>query len=303
VPARPRLRTALRWGVRLTAGALGVALLAAAGVYGAYERQAHARFDVPDHAFAVPDGDAAAVARGRRLATVRGCAGCHGPGLAGRVELDDPVVGRLAGPNLTRGGRGAHLTDRDWERAVRHGVRRDGSPLFVMPAQEHNMMSDEDLGAIAAYARSLPAAVTTPPPSRAGPVLRAMQVAGQVTLLPAATLDHSRTHPAHVAAEPTARYGAYLATMCAGCHGQGFGGGRIPGSPPDWRPAANLTRAGIGHYTEADFARALRTGRRPDGAAIDSSMPWRLTRDMTDVEVRALYAYLRSLPPRPYGSR
>lgn len=49
--------------------------------------------------------------------------------------------------------------------------------------------------------------------------------------------------------------------------------------------------------------RALRTGRRPDGTAIDQSMPWRLMRQMTDVELRALYAYLHTLPARPYGGR
>jgi mono/diheme cytochrome c family protein len=272
-------------------------------VYGASERRARARFDVPEHPFTAPAGDAAAVARGRRLATVRGCAGCHGFGLAGRVELDDPLVGRLAGPNLTRGGRGAELTDADWERAVRHGVRRDGTPLFVMPAGEHNGMSDEDLGAIVAYARSLPGRPDAPGPSGPGPVLRALQASGQVNVYSAAEIDHRRPHPARVAAEPTVAYGAYLATMCAGCHGQRFGGGKIPGAPPDWKPAANLTPAGIGHYTEADFFRALRGGRRPGGAPIDSAMPVRLTREMTDVELRAVYAYLRTLPPRPYGSR
>ena len=109
--------------------------------------------------------------------------------------------------------------------------------------------------------------------------------------------------PAHVEAEPTARYGAYLAAGCTGCHGPGDSGGKIPGTPPDWKPAANITPAGIGHYTEADFIRALREGRRPNGAPIDSLMPWRLTREMTDVELRALYAYLRTVPARPYGNR
>lgn len=301
--ARAHLRTALRWGARLTAGALGVALLAGAGVYGTYERRAHDHFTVPAHRLVVPDGDPAAIARGRHLATVRACAGCHGPGLAGHVEIDEPLILRIAAPNLTRGGRGAALTDADWERAVRHGVRRDGTPLFVMPAGEHNGMSDEDLGAIVAYARSLPAVPTTPPGSRAGPVARALHVAGTIQLFSAAEIDHARPHPARVPPEPTARYGAYLATMCTGCHGAGLGGGSIPGAPPEWKPAANLTPTGIGHYTRDDFVRALRTGRRPGGTAIDSAMPWRLTREMTDVELDALYAYLRTVPPRPYGSR
>jgi mono/diheme cytochrome c family protein len=272
-------------------------------VYGVSEHRAHTRFRVADHPLAVPDGDAAALARGRHLATVRACVGCHGPGLAGHVELDDPLIGRIAAPNLTRGGRGAALTNSDWERAVRHGVRRDGTPLFVMPAQEHNGMSDEELGALVAYARSLPPAPDAPPAARVGPLGRALYLAGQIPIFPAEAIDHARPHPARVVVEPTARYGAYLATMCTGCHGPGFGGGRMPGAPPHWKPPANLTPAGIGHYTQADFVRALREGRRPDGTPIDSSMPWRLTREMTDVELTALHTYLRSLPPRPYGSR
>jgi mono/diheme cytochrome c family protein len=243
----PLPRTALRWGARLTAGALAVALLAGAAVYGASERHARARYAVPAHPIRVPDTPAAA-ARGAHLAATRGCVGCHGDGLAGRVELDDPMVGRLAGPNLTRGGRGAALTDADWERAVRHGVRRDGTPLFIMPAAEHTGMSDEDLGAIVAYARQLPASPAVPPPSRAGPVLRAMQAAGQLHLYSAAEIDHRRPHPARVAPAPTAAYGAYLATMCTGCHGPGFSGGPIPGArragsrrPTSPRPASATT--------------------------------------------------------------
>jgi mono/diheme cytochrome c family protein len=92
--------------------------------------------------------------------------------------------------------------------------------------------------------------------------------------------------------------------MCTGCHGPGLSGGPIAGGPPDWPPAANLTPTGLGHYTEADFIRALREGVRPGGVPIDAAMPVaRITRHMTDVELRALYAYLRSVPPRPYGSR
>jgi hypothetical protein len=79
---------------------------------------------------------------------------------------------------------------------------------------------------------------------------------------------------------------------------------RLVGAPPGFKPAANLIPAGIGHYTEADFIRALREGVRPSGAPIDPQMPVaRITRYMTDLELRALYAYLRSVPPRPYGMR
>ena len=82
-------------------------------------------------------------------------------------------------------------------------------------------------------------------------------------------------------AEPalSAGYGRYLADVsgCHGCHGFGLSGGRVAG-PPDVPIAANLTPAGLGAWTQADFVRAIREGRRPDGTSIHPFMPWRLCR-------------------------
>jgi mono/diheme cytochrome c family protein len=217
--------------------------------------------------------------------------------------FEDPAIGRLAAPNLTMGGRGKELEIRDWERAVRHAVRRDGSPLRIMPAQEMTTMADDDLAAIVSYVRTVPAVTSAHLAPRVGPVIRALFLAGQVPLLPAEQIDHTRPHAAHVEPEATPKYGEYLAIGCTGCHGPGLSGGKIPGAPPDWKPAANITPAGIGRYSEDDFIRILRTGKRPDGSAIDSLMPWRLTKEMTDVELKAVYAYLRTVKPREYGNR
>lgn len=71
----------------------------------------------------------------------------------------------------------------------------------------------------------------------------------------------------------------------------------MAGSPPGTPPAANLTPAGIGNWTEADFFHAIRTGKRPDGSVLNSFMPWATFRNMTDDELRALWLYVRSLPP------
>lgn len=296
------MRTVFRWAARIGAAVLALIVVAAGAVYGFSERRMRARFDVPTHALAVRT-DPATIAEGARLATVKGCVDCHGANMKGNTIIDDPLVGRLAGPNLTRGGRGATLSDADWERAVRHGVRRDGSTLVVMPSVEFTGMSDADLAAIVAYVRSLPADPTPTVPLRAGPVVRALEVAGQVELASAAEIDHAKPHPATVKAEPTAAFGEYLTRGCTGCHGPGLSGGKVPGTPPDWKPAANLTPAGIGHYTEADFIRVLREGKRPNGVPVDTLMPWRLTKHMTDVELKAMYAYLRTVPPKPYGNR
>lgn len=299
---RSRLRTAARWTGRLAAGAVALLLLAATTIYGVSARDLSAHYEVPAHPLVVPT-DPVSVVRGERLAKIKGCVDCHGAALAGNVMLDDPAVGRISAPNLTVGGRGADLTDADWERAVRHGVRRDGSPLFIMPANEFATMSDEDVSLIVAYARSLPATTKTVPAWRAGPVLRALHVAGQLDMRPAASIEHGASHRTSIVAEATPAYGKYLAAGCTGCHGQGFSGGKIPGAPPDFKPAANLTPSGIGHYTEADFVRVLRTGMRPSGVPVDSSMPWKLTREMTDTEISAIYQYLRTVPARAYGTR
>ena len=296
-------RLALRWLGRVALALLAVVLIGAASVYGLSERRFRARFSIPEHSIAVSE-DAASVVRGEHIATVRGCVECHGAGLSGNTIVDQPIIGRLAGPNLTLGGRGAELEPRDWERAVRHGLRRDGKPLLFMPATEFTTLTDEDLAAIIAYAHSVPQVRRVAPTTYAGPLLRTMYVAGKVDILPAESIEHARTHEKRLVAEPTATYGKYMASGCTGCHGDGFSGGKIPGAPPEWGPAANITPAGIGRWTADDFARALRTGRRPDGSAIDSTvMPIRLLRQMDDVEVAALYAYLRTVPPREYGSR
>jgi hypothetical protein len=70
---------------------------------------------------------------------------------------------------------------------------------------------------------------------------------------------------------------------------------------PNTELAPNLTPTGLSQYTEADFVRALRTGVRPSGVPIDTTMPWRTLAVLSDSEIGALYAYLRTVPPRPYG--
>jgi hypothetical protein len=64
-----------------------------------------------------------------------------------------------------------------------------------------------------------------------------------------------------------------------------------------------LTREGnIGRWTEEQFVQVLRSGARPDGSKLNDAMPWKLAGQMTDVEMHALYTYLRSVPPRAFGN-
>jgi cytochrome c553 len=65
--------------------------------------------------------------------------------------------------------------------------------------------------------------------------------------------------------------------------------------------AANLTpdtETGLGgRYTEQLFIRALRTGQKPEGEQLAPPMPWTVYRNMTDEDLKAIYAYLRTLKP------
>ncbi|MDF1505924.1 cytochrome c [Roseisolibacter sp. H3M3-2] len=300
-PSSP-LRTAARWAGRVGFALVALLLVAAGTVYAVSERKLGTKTPVAAHALTVA-ADPATVARGRHLAMTRGCTDCHGANLRGNTIIDDPAVGLVSGPNLTAGGRGPQLSDADWELAVRHGVRRDGTQLVVMPSNEFTVMTDEDLSAIVAYARSLPADAHATPAIKVGPVIRTMFAAGQVNILPAGEIEHAKSHLASIAVDTSVTYGKYVATGCQGCHNPSYSGGKIPGTPPDWKPAANITPAGIGHYTKAAFFTAMREGKRPDGSAIAPPMPIAMTKLMTDTELTALYAYLRTVPSKPYAVR
>jgi cytochrome c553 len=189
-------------------------------------------------------------------------------------------------------------------RAVRHGVHRDGTSLIVMPSEVYAHVGEEDLAALVAYAQQLAPVDRVVPPSRFGPLGRALLAAGKLNILVAEKTPALPLRPG-VAPAATAAYGRYLADIagCHGCHGYGLSGGRVAG-PASFPPAANLTPAGaIGRWTEADFARAMREGRRPDGSEINEFMPWRIYAHMTDDELRALWLHLRSAPPREFGHK
>lgn len=300
-PSR-RGRTVLRIVVRSVLGIVVLAVGAIGTVFALSEKHARAHYDVPVHAFSAT-ADSASITRGARLANARFCADCHGEGLKGRIMVESPALGRLAPPNLTNGRTPRALTDEEWERAVRHGVRADNSALSFMPSHEFADLTDADLAAIVAYARSLPANPQNLAATQAGPLMKTLDVFGQMELYPASLIDHRKPHRAQRVAEVSVDYGRYMASTCTGCHGPGLSGGKIPGGPPEWPAASNITPTGIGHYSLEDLTRLLRTGTRPDGSQVNGVMPWRYTQALDDTEIAALYAYLKSVPAREFGQR
>jgi mono/diheme cytochrome c family protein len=179
---------------------------------------------------------------------------------------------------------------------------------MIMPSADFNPLSDQDVGAIIAYIKSLPAVTRELPTTQLHFLGRALWTAGQLPLLDAARIDHTKPHPTQVAMATGAEYGHYLADVggCTGCHGPGLSGGKIPGGPPDWPAAANLTPGEgtvMGRYADATaFATMFKTGKRPDGATV-RVMPFESLRELSDVDVQALHLFLKSLPARSAGNR
>jgi mono/diheme cytochrome c family protein len=265
-----------------------------------------------EEAAGVPEPDRTRVAteraieRGRHLIQSRyACSECHGQNLGGGTMIDAPVMGRILGPNLT-GGRGSRTLKygaADWDRIVRHGVLPDGRPA-VMPSEDFQLMSDQELSDIVAYARSLPPVDSVVPAPTFGPIGRMLIATGRLPITADRLAGRTEAHP--TSPPPTAvttAFGRHVAGACMGCHRENYAGGPIVGGDPDWPPARNLTRHpdGVATWTYEQFVKAMRDGVRPDGTALKPPMtliqPY--AQKVTDIEMQALWMFLQSLPPTP----
>ena len=264
----------------------------------------HGKDDVPVETITIPT-DEISIARGERTATLNLCRICHTEALSGQ-SVSVPGLLTFGIPNLTSGvgGVGATNTDEDWVRAIRHGVGHDGRGLAMMPVRTFYYLSDEDLGALIAYLKSLPPIDNEMPKTDLGPLGRVMLALGQLPpeIEPnVISIDHNAPRP--VAPQPgvTLEYGKYLARTCALCHGPNFNGQTVQlDGPPILTP--NLTPEGeLGFWSEEDFIATLRTGVTPGGRQLRSEMPWKYFGQMTDDELKAVWLYLQSLPPLGQG--
>jgi mono/diheme cytochrome c family protein len=255
--------------------------------------------------------------RGRYLTeSVLGCFGCHSKYdlaaapdsyRAARKGAGDSMeahgMGGVVAPNITpdrETGVGA-WTDDELARAIREGVSRDGRALFpVMPYLSFKRLSDEDLAAVVVYLRTIePVRNRLPKSEIPFPVSRLINAAPQPLTEPVPEPDRSSP----------AKYGEYLVTVsdCAGCHtprdgrGQPIGGLEYGGGAPvlNGRAAtANITpdATGIPYYDEALFLEAMRGGH-VKARKLSPAMPWWFYRGMTDEDLKAMFAYLRTLRP------
>jgi cytochrome c553 len=219
------------------------------------------------------------VARGEHVATaITHCTSCHGADYGGGRSFPAGSSGeRVMASNLTAGagGVGSTYSDADYIRAIREGVRPDGSRLAIMPSADYSVLTDRDVASLVAYIRSLP------------PVDRSVP---RVVL--SSTLSHEHAPPPLPAAQTP---GAYLARLggCLSCHGSGLHGETLRGVV-----APDISHGGIGTWSFADFSTAMRSGKTPDGRMLVAPMPWPAIGRLTDVELRQLYDYLQATPAK-----
>lgn len=305
----------------LIGGGFGWAVMRANGVLSTVVTTHRVDFPIPfplteaELAELEPGADPAAVAleraieRGRHLVNSRYvCVECHGQNFGGGVMVQDPMIGTLLGPNITtgRGSKTLSYGPADWDRAVRHGVLPDGRPS-AMPAEDFQLMSDQELSDVVAYVRSAPPVDNEVPERSLGPLGTVLMATGALPLAALVIESHDAAHlvlppPTEVSVE----FGRHIAGVCVGCHRADFSGGPIAGGDPSWVPARNLTphADGLAGWTYDDFLAAVRDGKRPDGSALQMPMTLVLpyTQNATEVEMQALWTYLQSVPPRPTGS-
>lgn len=300
------MRKLFKWIGIVLGGLLGLLLLAAIVLYALGSARLNKTHLVQAEAISIPTGEAA-IARGRHLAeAVTFCQACHGEDLGGDVFDDEPGIATIPASNLTagRGGVGAAYTDADWVRSIRHGVNPQGRGQLIMHSDIYHNLSQQDLGAIIAYIKSLPSVDNQLPPTRVHPLGTIFVALGMfdmeaLPLIPAEIIDHAAPFAQMPAQGATAEYGGYLMsiTLCRMCHGPDLAGGNPlePGMPP----GPNLTPGGeLAGWSESDFIRTMRTGVSPHGHELNPEvMPWDVYAKMTDDELSALWMYIESLPP------
>ena len=293
------MRGVLKWLGYIAVALVVLIVVAAGAIYLVSQNKLGNGYDVTPDAVTVPT-DAAAIARGEHIARyVADCVGCHTQNFGGQVFIDEPGFAVLYAPNLTsgQGGVGGNYADADWVRALRHGVAADGRALLAMPAQWYYYLTDADLGALIAYLKTLPP-VDNPTPARTVAFFptRMLVALGQFpTAVELIARNEERSAPE---ASIMPEYGEYISRVaaCRECHGSNLAGGTNPGAPT----GPNITPGGpLAAYTEENFLTLMHSGQTPGGRTVSEEMPWVQFGGMSDDELKALFAYIKSLEALP----
>ena len=293
------MKKVFKWLGIVLGSLIGLLLLAGVVLYFIGDARLNNTYDVPPSNIVLPT-DEASIEFGRHRAETL-CQGCHGADLSG-VEnwFSAPPIGTIDSVNLTsgEGGIGDEFTTEDYVRAIRHGIDHEGKPIFITAVPSTAHLSDEDLGAIIAYLKTVPPVDHQTKERYFTPLARILLAAGVLGKLPAESVSHE-THVNAPERGVSVEYGKYLVDTndCRVCHGPELNGGPFP-DPTITKISPNLTPDGeVGFWTEEEFINTIRAGRTPSGYELDPNfMHWKDYRLLYDDELKAVYMYMQSLP-------
>jgi mono/diheme cytochrome c family protein len=245
--------------------------------------------------------------------TIMTCGNCHSPkgppnvvagkDFSGGLRFDEPNVFDVTAPNITpdkETGIGT-WSAADIKKLLLTGVSKDGRHIAVMPTGFYGILRPNDLDAIVAYIQSVkPIRNKVPAPVYHVPLRQQVFPGAEKPIDPAALKDRVKR-------------GFYLATIghCMECHtprekGQldfskmGTGGQKFPG-PWGVSVSRNITSsktAGIGGWTDAEIKRAIVQGIDKDGKKLNPPMGFQYYAHMTDADLNAVIAWVRTLPAK-----
>jgi mono/diheme cytochrome c family protein len=258
----------------------------------------------------------APVERGKYLVnTIMTCQNCHTPkgergapiferDLSSGLSWDEPPF-KVTASNITQDketGIGS-WNDEQIKTALRKGVRANGVKLAaVMPSDFYEILTPGDLDGIVAYLRTVkPVKQETPTPE--------YRIALPRHIPPGAEKPFSEADMAD-----KVKKGFYLATIghCFECHtpmgskgrdfenSYGKGGFEFPG-PWGVSVSRNITshkEKGIGAWSDDEIKRAITKGVRKDGSPLKPPMGFGFYANMTDADLDAVVAYLRTVPAK-----
>ena len=261
--------------------------------------------------------DDSLVKRGEYLATAGDCVACHtapgGKPYAGNYPLNTPI-GVMMTPNITPDkdtGIGG-WSEEQFEQAFRHGIGKEGEYLYpAFPFAWYTRVKDDDVKAIYAYLMTLQPVNEK---KKDNGIDFPFNVRGSLITWRTAFFRDGVFKPDPNATEEQNR-GAYLVEglgHCGMCHnenklvGNTSLAGRLGGGVIDGWYAPNITPAGeegIGAWSDEELVLYLKTGTAPGNRPGVAAGPMRQTIEeslskMTDADIKAIVAYLRSVPAR-----
>lgn len=293
------MRKFFKWLGIVLGSLIVLILLAALGLYASANVRLNKTYPIQTRIVTIPSDDAA-LERGRQWVESGACKHCHGDDLAGKAFLDDPVLGKIPAPNLTsgKGGAGGEYTDANWVHAIRYGVNPEGKSLIIMPSSSFYYFSDNDLGDIIAYLKSLPPVDKEWAAPNFAPFGKFLLGAGALgNVLEAEIINHAAVRPSAPEAGVTAAYGEYLieVSACRMCHGADLTGVKHPPNPAAPPVPGLVTGSEVAFWSEANFVQTMRTGVAPSGHVLTEFMPWKEFKNMTDDQIKAIWLYLVSV--------